>query len=98
MADTYVTFTGGGFNSDTTTGGVGGLVALYNTMNGVGSSDNSANIATMKTHLTTVFGTSQSNHTPNVTVIVDTTKISSVSLLRAVFNQILAQAAGTLTA
>jgi len=98
MADTYQTFVGGGYSSDTTAGGPGGLMALYTTMNAVGAGDNTTNVATMLTHLKAIFGATGSNHNPNVTVIVDTTMITSVSRLRAILNDILAQASVSLKA
>lgn len=97
MADSYRTYYGGGVgNADTTTGGPGGLINLYNTMNSAGAGDNSANVATLKTHLLTMFGTTHTTHTPVVSVNVDITKVTTVSQLRAILKGILDQAASDL--
>jgi hypothetical protein len=92
MADTYKTFNFGTL-SETSSGGIGKVKATLALLVADGSGDASADVTTMSADLKALTNGSGGSL---VMVVVDTTKVPTVSALRSALNNILVQAAGVM--
>jgi hypothetical protein len=102
MADTYNVATYGGANADTTRGGIGAvvadiaaLIALQAAMVVVGTGNNSANVTTMGTDLTTLAADVAAIGGANspIVLLVDLSRFSSRSALVNIIKQLAVQVA-----